>query len=49
LQDSRGLTYPGTSLMHRVELGKLPQGTYRAVVVIDAAGSLTGAQYTLQL
>lgn len=50
VQQSRGLTYPGTSLMHRVELGKLPSGTYRAVVVIDAGGgSLTGAEYTLKL
>jgi hypothetical protein len=50
LQQARGLTYPGSSLMHRVELGKLPQGTYKAVVVIDAgAGNLSGAQYTLKL
>ena len=47
---SRGLTYPGTSLMHRVELGQLARGaTYRAVVVIDAgSGNLNGAQYTLK-
>jgi hypothetical protein len=50
MQQSRGLTYPGSSLMHRVELGPLPQGTYKAVVVIDAGGgNLTGAQYTLKL
>lgn len=50
LQQSRGLTYPGASLMHRVELGRLPAGTYRAVVVLDAGGgNLTGAQYTLRL
>lgn len=50
MQQSRGLTYPGTSLTHRVGFGKLPSGTYRAVVVIDAGtGSLTGAQYTLKL
>jgi hypothetical protein len=49
-QQSRGLTYPGTSLTHRVELGSLPPGTYKAVVVIDAgSGSLTGAEYTLKL
>jgi hypothetical protein len=50
VQQSRGLTYPGTSLTHRVELGKQAPGAYRAVVVIDAgSGSLTGAQYTLQM
>lgn len=49
-QQSRGLTYPGTSLMHRVELGRLPAGTYRAVVVIDAGdGALAGAHYTLRI
>jgi len=49
-QQSRGLTYPGTSLMHKVELGQLTRGAaYRAVVVIDAGGgNLSGAQYTLR-
>ena len=49
-QQSRGLTYPGTSLMHRVELGQLVRGSsYRAVVVLDAgSGNLSGAQYTLK-
>jgi hypothetical protein len=48
-QQPRGLTYPGSSLLHKVELGQLQRGsTYKAVVVIDAGGgSLTGAQYTL--
>jgi hypothetical protein len=49
VQQSRGLTYPGTSLIHRIELGNLSPGTYKAVVVIDAGGSLTGAQYSLKL
>jgi hypothetical protein len=49
-QQSRGLTYPGSSLRHRVELGRLPSGQYTAVVVLDAGdGNLTGAQYTLRL
>jgi hypothetical protein len=49
-QQSRGLTYPGTSLLHRVELGELTRGSsYRAVVVLDAgSGNLSGAQYTLK-
>jgi hypothetical protein len=49
-QQSRGLTYPGTSLMHRVELGDLTRGSsYRAVVVLDAgSGNLSGAQYELK-
>jgi hypothetical protein len=49
-QQARGLTYPGTSLMHRVELGQLNRGSsYRAVVVLDAgSGNLSGAQYTLK-
>lgn len=46
----RGLLYPGTSLRQRFELGRLPAGTYQALVVADAGGAeVFGAQYRLKL
>lgn len=46
----RGLLYPGTSLRQRFDLGRLPAGTYQALVVADAgAESVFGAQYQLKL
>jgi hypothetical protein len=46
----RGLLYPGTSLRHSFDLGALPAGTYRALVVGDAGGDrLFGARYDLAL
>jgi hypothetical protein len=47
---AREITYPGTSLRQRFDLGPLPAGTYRALVTLDAgADAVFGAQYTLKL
>ncbi len=41
--------YPGTSVRQTIALGKLPPGSYKALVVVDAGGEdVFGAQYTLQ-
>ena len=46
----RGLLYPGASLRQRFYLGRLPAGTYQALVVADAGGDeVFGAQYRLKL
>ena len=43
-------TYPGTSVRHRIELGSIPPGTYKALVVADCGGDdLFGIQYTLTI
>ncbi|MEX2153991.1 MAG: hypothetical protein WD825_11680 [Gemmatimonadaceae bacterium] len=48
LSAPREMSYPGTSLRHRFELGRLPRGRYRAIVTVDAGDdALFGAQYTL--
>jgi hypothetical protein len=41
--------YPGTSVRHLIPLGRLPAGTYKALVLVDAGGEdVFGGQYTLQ-
>ncbi len=41
--------YPGTSVRQMIELEKIPQGNYRALIVIDDGGDdIFGAQYTLE-
>jgi hypothetical protein len=41
--------YPGTSARERIDLSKVPSGTYKAMVVIDAGGEdIFGAQHTLK-
>ena len=43
-------TYPGTSIRQRVDLTKVPVGTYKALVIADCGGDdLFGAQYTLKI
>ncbi len=40
--------YPGTSARGRIDLSDLPEGTYKALVVVDGGGSdVYGATYTL--
>ncbi len=42
--------YPGTSVRFRVDLSKVPEGIYKALVVADCGGdTLFGATYTFQL
>ena len=42
--------YPGTSVRFRIDLGKIPTGTYKALVVADCgADALFGANYTLKI
>lgn len=42
--------YPGTSVRQTIDLTGVPQGEYKALVVVDAGGDdVFGAQYTLQL
>jgi hypothetical protein len=50
LASTRGLVYPGTSIRQRFELGSLPPGTYRALLVVDTGtDDVFGAEYTLRL
>lgn len=47
---ARGLTYPGTSLRQSFDLGRLAEGRYRALVVVDTGGDdVFGAQFTIAL
>jgi len=40
--------YPGTSVRETIDLSKIPSGSYKALVVVDAGGEdVFGAQYTL--
>lgn len=49
MEQRRGLLYPGTSGRQQFDLGKLPPGTYRALVVADGGGSeIFGGQYTVR-
>ena len=42
--------YPGTSVRQRINLGKIPRGTYTVMMILDAGGDdLVGAEYTLTL
>lgn len=46
----RGLVYPGTSALQEFDLSALPDGTYRALVVVDTgAPDVFGAQFDLTL
>ncbi|MGH7680113.1 MAG: hypothetical protein ACRENU_16710 [Gemmatimonadaceae bacterium] len=48
-RQERGLLYPGTSLKQVFQLGKLPSGTYRAVVFADSGeDSVFASQFTLK-
>lgn len=41
--------YPGTSARERIDLSKVPGGTYKAMIVVDAGGDdIFGAQHTLK-
>jgi hypothetical protein len=41
--------YPGTSVRQLIDVSSVPQGTYKALVVVDAGGDdVYGAQYTLK-
>ncbi len=43
-------TYPGTSVRFRVDLGEVPPGTYKALVVADCGGdNVFGSTYTLKV
>ena len=45
---TRGLLYPGTSLHQHFELGKLPPGTYKAVIFADTGeDSVFATQFTI--
>jgi hypothetical protein len=49
VQQQRGLLYPGTSLRQSFALGKLPPGTYKAVVFADIGDdTISAAQYQLK-
>lgn len=46
---TRGLLYPGTSLRQRFGFGKLPPGTYKAVVFADTGnGTVLAEEFTIQ-
>ena len=48
-EQQRGLLYPGTSARQLFELGVLPPGVYKAVIVADGGGDeVFGGQYTLR-
>ncbi len=42
--------YPGTSVRQLIDVGTVPHGTYKALVVVDGGGDdVFGGQYTLKL
>lgn len=48
-RQERGLLYPGTSLKQTFALGKLPRGTYRAIVFADSGeDAVFASQFTLR-
>lgn len=50
LREQRGLVYPRCSVRQTFDLGRLPAGNYRALVVVDTGGDeVFGAQYRLAL
>lgn len=50
LASTRGLVYPGSSIRQRFDLGAIPAGTYRALLVVDTGtAAVFGAEYTLRL
>lgn len=49
-KQQRGLLYPGTSAKQKFALGKLPPGTYKAIVFADIGNDeVVAVQYKLQL
>jgi hypothetical protein len=49
VRQERGLLYPGSSLRQTFALGKLPHGTYRAVVFADSGeDAVFASQFTLK-
>ena len=47
-KQSRGLLYPGSSLRQHFEFGKLPSGTYKAVIFADTGeDTVYASQYTI--
>lgn len=48
-RQERGLLYPGTSLQQTFDLGKLPAGSYRAIVFADSGDdAVFASQFTLK-
>lgn len=48
-RQERGLLYPGTSLKQTFALGRLPAGTYRAIVFADSGeDAVFASQYTIR-
>ena len=46
VESARGLVYPGTSVRQRFELGRIPAGSYDALVVADTGDdAIFGARY----
>lgn len=49
VEQKRGLLLPGTSARQQFDLGMLPSGTYKALIVADAGGDeMFGGEYTLR-
>jgi len=49
VRQERGLLYPGTSLKQTFALGRLPHGTYRAIVFADSGeDAVFASQFTLK-
>jgi len=49
-EGERFRTYPGTSLRYQIDIGELPEGTYKALVVADCEGDdLFGINYTMKI
>lgn len=49
LEQTRGLLYPGTSARQRFDLGSLPPGAYKALIVADGGGDeMFGGEYILR-
>jgi len=47
-RQSRGLLYPGSSLRQHFDFGKLPPGTYKAVIFADIGeDTVYASQYTI--
>ncbi len=50
LEGRRNRLYPDTSVQQRITLGRLPAGSYKALVVVDAGeDEIYGAEYVLEL
>jgi hypothetical protein len=50
LTAQREMTYPANSIRHKFGLGRLPAGSYRAIVTVDTGeDAVFGAQYILKM